>query len=97
MHYKHLLLLLTFFTLLTACGGGSSGGGNDVEPDGGPSETPVIASPNDFEARTASSGVVVVTHASSDDRVDGFVFDLHLRSALGAASSFDFVPFRIPF
>ena len=61
------------------------------------SNTLVIASPVDIEARSASSGVVVITHASSEDRVDGFVFDLHLRSALGPASSFDFVPFRIPF
>ncbi|MEE9321980.1 MAG: hypothetical protein V3U76_16155 [Granulosicoccus sp.] len=60
------------------------------------SNTLVIASPDDFEARSASSGVVVITLADSTDKVEGFVLNLHLFSALGPASSFSFVPFRIP-
>ena len=58
--------------------------------------TLVIASPSALEARTAWSGVVVISYASSSERVDGFVFDLRLANAFGPISRFDFVPFRIP-
>lgn len=60
------------------------------------SNTLVIASPVDIEARTGWSGTVVITYAKSGDRVDGFVLDLALASALGPASEFPYVPFRIP-
>ena len=56
----------------------------------------IIASPVDIEARTALSGTVVITHAKSGDRVDGFVLDLALASAFGLASEFSHVPFRKP-
>lgn len=48
------------------------------------------------QARTTERGIVVITYASSGDRVDGFVFDLVLLDALGGTYQYDFVPFRIP-
>lgn len=56
----------------------------------------VLASPTATEARTGWSGTVVISYASSGDRVDGFVLDLRLANAFGPVSQFDFVPFRIP-
>lgn len=58
----------------------------------------VLAADAAGDARTAARGLVVITYASSDDRVEGMMMDLAFQNAFGTVTSeWDYVPFRISF
>ena len=62
-----------------------------------PGNSLVLASSVASQARTAARGLVVITYADSDERVDGLIFDLALQNAFGTVTSYwDYIPFRIP-